>query len=42
VAAAAVAAAVGASVVTLDPLAYDYADNMRKMAGDIRNALITE
>jgi zinc transport system substrate-binding protein len=40
--AAAVAAAVGAAVVTLDPLAYDYADNMRKMAGDIRDALITD
>ncbi len=40
--AAAVAAAVGAKVVTLDPLAADYPANMRRMAGDIRDDLTTE
>jgi zinc transport system substrate-binding protein len=37
--AAAVAAAVGAELVTLDPLAADYAANLRKMAGEIHDAL---
>ena len=40
--AAAVAAAVGAELVTLDPLAADYPANMRKMAVDIHDALSTE
>jgi zinc transport system substrate-binding protein len=36
----AVAAAVGARVVTLDPLAYDYPANMRRMADEIVKALL--
>ncbi|MGD8414605.1 MAG: zinc ABC transporter substrate-binding protein, partial [Candidatus Latescibacterota bacterium] len=36
----AVAASIGARLVTLDPLAYDYPENMRKMAETIRDALL--
>lgn len=39
--AAAVAAAIGAELVTLDPLDYDYLENMRLIARRIRNALLT-
>lgn len=37
--AGAVAAAIGAEIVILDPLAYDYAANLRRMAVDIVEAL---
>ncbi len=37
--ASAVATSIGATVVNLDPMAPDYPDNMRKIAGRIRSAL---